>query len=203
MSRCLPFNCPETKARKTAYWWIMARDEVVLYLPFTPDECARRLAGQVAQGIAGLFEGFSGKPFTGSVSATDLTLFRSTVYRNSFKPGFYAWLEVGSHHGQTGTLIHGRVQMSVFTTVFMVIWFSGVCLGALASLPLLWQSGSNGASWSALIPLGMLLFGVALVKFGAWMNRADGEIIQDFLRRALDARAVDPPPSQPVVTPTR
>lgn len=109
----------------------MARQDVVLFSPFTPQECADRVAEQVAQGLD---FGFSGKPFKGSVSATHLRLFRHSMHRNSFRPGFYGRLSVGSYRGQTGTVIEGSVQTPTIALVFMAVWLAFVGLMALVTL---------------------------------------------------------------------
>lgn len=61
------------------------------------------------------------------------------------------------------------MTMFVWVIVFMCVWFGGVAIGTLAVIDS-YISGQTVLDWFALIPFGMLVFGVALVAGGFWFE---------------------------------
>lgn len=101
----------------------------------------------------------SGRPFIGSVEADSFRVRRDIRYRNSFLP--LVWGHIGSI--PMGSRLRVTMFLHPLVAVFMLVWFSGVGVGALA----FFNSPPNSAShWAGLVPIGMLVFGVALVCGG-------------------------------------
>ena len=84
--------------------------------------------------------------------------------------------------------------MSRFVHAFMSFWFTGVILigGAIFVLSFLSMLRLITAGILTLIgmlvPIGMILFGIALLKFGWFLARNEREKLIDFLRQTLNAR---------------
>jgi len=82
--------------------------------------------------------------------------------------------------------------MHPFVRIFMFIWFGGVVMvgGALSfatvhSAPSA-SSSRRGDVLSVAVPLGMLGFGFALVRFGRYLARNEDKFLTDFLIHTLD-----------------
>ncbi len=71
----------------------------------------------------------------------------------------------------------------------MFVWFSFLALFTVLMLVLLIAQPTNpkGTPLLLLAPLGMALFGVALVKFGRWLGRNEESAILQFLKNTLEA----------------
>lgn len=67
----------------------------------------------------------------------------------------------------------------------MACWFGGVTLFGLAFAGT--SIARQSASWMTIVPLGMLGFGIALVRIGMWMARDDRSAISTMLAETLVA----------------
>jgi hypothetical protein len=129
----------------------------------------------------------------GQVTASTLRLRKRIRYNNSFQTRLTATMEPAGR----GTLIRGKFALHPFTRVFLPIWFGGVLFFcAIAIVALVSHPGGspqgNGNGWMfLLIPLGMLVFGLALVRFGRFLARDEQRFLTEFLRQTLDAREAE------------
>ena len=105
---------------------------------------------------------------------------------NSFQTYIFAKL---SSEG-TSTRLTCRCGMHPFGIIFMTVWFSGVGAGAIGSLVLGLRHYANGTmpSVAGLVPWGMVVFGIVLVRVGRRMARGEREFLMDFLRQTIKAR---------------
>jgi hypothetical protein len=121
----------------------------------------------------------------GAVSSSRVSLQRVIpMVGNSFKPYFIGKFE---RRADKVALV-GRFTMHPFVKVFMAIWMGffvvGTLVGAIAAMQ------SHRAESMPLAGLGMLLLGVLLVRFGAWLSRNDPAWLSDVIRRALSPSGV-------------
>lgn len=77
---------------------------------------------------------------------------------------------------------------------FMLIWFGGVILiGGTVFWTTVWRvlsgnsRGTQDAVVGSAVPVGMFVFGVALVSFGRYLSRDDSQTLMSFLAKKLDA----------------
>ena len=93
--------------------------------------------------------------FIGSVEPRAFRLRRDIHYRNSFLPMIRGRVIESTH----GTRIHVSMFLHPLVAVFMAFWLSGVGFGVL-------QNVSRAAGAVTIVPIGMLLFGLALMIGG-------------------------------------
>lgn len=68
---------------------------------------------------------------------------------------------------------------------FMLIWFGGVILiGGTVFWTTVW---TQDAVVGSAVPVGMFVFGVALVSFGRYLSRDDSQTLMSLLAKKLDA----------------
>jgi len=94
-------------------------------------------------------------PFIGRVEGNCFKLYRDIRYRNSFLP------RIRGHVNpyRDGSNIEVTMYLHPLVLVFMLFWLGFVGAGAVATL-------GHGKGDHALVPLGMLVFGVALTLGG-------------------------------------
>ena len=110
-------------------------------------------------------------------------------YGNSFGPYFYGKLLPT----QTGTEISGEFRIHPFAFAFMAVWFGGVILiggmMAFASLTQLISGHHHSKNANPLVgiimPVVMVAFGIALVKFGKWLGKSEEAKMTSFLQQAF------------------
>ena len=163
--------------------------KIEVFSPYSPDECASRVTAAIDDETLFWLRGwFGSKPVIGRVSGLTLKLHKRIRYRNSFQRFFTATMR--PHDG--GTIISGTFGMHPFVRIFMLIWFGGlitVGTGLVASVingSFRSSSGPNGNFLGAAIPLGMLIFGIGLVRFGLFLARNEARFITDFLIQTLN-----------------
>jgi hypothetical protein len=96
-----------------------------------------------------------GPPFLGKASRGTFRLHRDIRYRNSFLP--FVWGRIVPSRG--GSRINITMFLHPLVTLFMIVWFSGLGY-AVAKL---WMHRKEAVPHAVLFPIGMILFGVALV----------------------------------------
>jgi hypothetical protein len=123
-------------------------------------------------------------------SGNNFRLRQKRGYGNSFAPFFYGKLR----QTETGTEISGEFRIHPFVLAFMAIWFGGVLLiGGTMALTSLAQliTGHYDHTKNAnpllgiFIPVIMLVFGAALVKFGKWLGRSEETKMNNLLQEAF------------------
>lgn len=83
--------------------------------------------------------------------------------------------------------------MHPLVIVFMALWFSflAVFIMLVFAFPPARGSGAQGGKASMLaVSVGMMAFGVAIVKFGQWLGRREERAIVVFLKTTLEAEDV-------------
>lgn len=124
------------------------------------DECVASLSSEV-EPQKWLRFSTTHKIFQGVISHTGFTVTRIIHYRNSFLP-----VASGTFRSSPrGTTVTIRMRMHPWVTAFMCVWFGGVGFALVALM-----SGHQGKHFQGLIPLGMLMFGLALVNGGFWFE---------------------------------
>lgn len=103
--------------------------------------------------------------FEGEISAERFQINRIIHYRNSFLPRITGTITPQ----ENGTKIDIKMKLHPFITVFMAVWFTGVILATLAVLFVLLTKPEE-ATIGMLVPLVMLVFGIALVSGGFWFE---------------------------------
>jgi len=90
--------------------------------------------------------------------------------------------------------------MNRFVIIFMLIWFGGVIsIGGAAFIAALvdlitgrrFVEGSHAAA--IVVPLGMVVFGIGLLKFGRYLARNERPQLIEFLKQTLEAREISGP----------
>jgi hypothetical protein len=151
------------------------------------EECKARLALSVdAERLGFSWSGYAGsRPILGKLRDTTFRLQKRRYYRNSFAPFFFGRFVASND----GTLIEGEFRMHPFVRVFMIVWFSFLGVPSVIMLISVFagQADVQGSPILGLvIPAGMAVFGVALVKFGRWLGRSEETAIVAFLKSTLE-----------------
>ncbi|GGA46063.1 hypothetical protein [Dyella nitratireducens] len=134
----------------------------------------------------------------GTVTASRVSLQRVIpMVGNSFKPFFVGKFERRADK----VVLIGRFTMHIFVKVFMGVWMAFVAFITLVGGVAATQS--HRAVPMPFVGLGMLLFAVLLICFGAWLSRNDPVWLSQVISRALsspgavsDAMASSPARSQ-------
>ena len=119
----------------------------------------------------------------GSVKADRVTIYRSTIMNNSFRPVFIGYFE----HGMEGTKLYGKFQMHRYVQIFMTLWIVGVlAFPVLMTIIGVGETGDVLISFLAGLFFGMvslLLVGflLGLLKFCEWLSSDD----IDWLKREI------------------
>ncbi len=101
------------------------------------------------------------KEFNGTIGDDRFYIQRNISYRNSFLPVIEGKVE----SAEMGSNIDIKMRLHTFVYCFMCIWFIGVGIGCIAV-----SLNIDKLSFHALIPFGMLIFGLALVNGGFWVE---------------------------------
>jgi uncharacterized membrane protein YgdD (TMEM256/DUF423 family) len=111
-------------------------------------------------------------------------------YRNSFAPFFYGEFK----QTMSGTEISGEFRMQTSVTAFMIIWFGFLLvIGGTLVCSSLYQlatghydhAKNDNPIMGVLIPIGMMVFGFALVTFGKWLGRSEEANMANFLKETF------------------
>jgi hypothetical protein len=103
------------------------------------------------------------KPFQGEVTGAGFRISRIILYRNAFLPAINGTIEPALN----GSLIHIRMGLGPFTTLFSIVWLSGVGLiGSSLLLQVSWRLIL--AQPLMLMPMGMVAFFLLLANGSFW-----------------------------------
>lgn len=134
--------------------------------------------------------GPSGEAAVGTVTKSKVSLQRVIpMLHNSFKPFFVGRFEQSGGKVQ----LTGRFTLHWFVKAFMGVWFGGVALFTVATVPGVAQSPGN-----AVAPLAGILmasFGLGLLRVGQWLSRNDRAWLSNVIRTALNAPAAGAGPA--------
>nr|PZN53184.1 MAG: hypothetical protein DIU61_10040 [Bacteroidota bacterium] len=97
------------------------------------------------------------KPYQGRIVDNSFVMVRLIGYQNSFLPRIQGTIEKDIR----GTKVNVKMRLNLFVGVFTLIWFTGAAIVGVSIM----VSEANNQSFKpmSLMPLGMLLFGYALV----------------------------------------
>ena len=150
------------------------------------EACKARLAAGIdVERLWFTRSGYRGeRPILGKIRDTRFRLQKRRYYRNSFAPFFYGrFVDSGG-----STLIEGEFRMHPFVKVFMGLWLSFIALFSVLALASSTRPGEQEGKGIALVfSAGMMVFGIALIKFGHWLARAEKPAIVAFLKTTLEA----------------
>jgi len=159
---------------------------IVLRTELSAEECLRRLreATDVAKWGFSL-SGYRGsKPVLAKFDGNRFKLWKRIYYRNDFRPYFYGTVLAQDR----GNRIEGYFDVDRWVKIFMRIWLT---FAILPSIPVFFKSVSRpirGDAWvGAIVPIGLILFGIFLPKFGRWIGRGQETFLKEFLETTLAA----------------
>ncbi len=164
--------------------------EIVLLSPHSMEECQMRLKGAVDTSFPPYF---SSKQVAGRVSKDSISIRKRIRYRNSFQTVLRASLKPSENR----TKLFADIGLHPFVKIFMFIWFGSLILiGGLIFITSLSSlaketSADIGTIMGILIPLGMAIFGIALLKFGKYLARDESAFLIAFLIDLLDAEEIN------------
>jgi hypothetical protein len=160
----------------------------VLVSPHSLQDCVDRFA----QAVDSPFVFFGRKPVVGSARGDVLRARKRIRYRNSWQTTVRAELEACSQ----GTLVRYRLRVNPMVTVIMGLWVAWVVLiGGIVALSSVHKiiHGDSRAWVGVLVPVGMLVFEQALVRFGKMLARGEAVFLLEFLQGTLQALPVHDP----------
>lgn len=160
------------------FWnWLFPRTPLQLSSPLPPEQAAQALRAATARGNL-----TASGTVVGSVRGGRVHLYHRTLLRNSFKPHFRGQLQGSAQ----GSVLRGRFAPPVLVVVFMAFWI-GFCL--LWSVVTAVQLGAISLMHiPALLPgLGMMGFGIGLVRLGQHLADNDPRILSRVMRQALQS----------------
>jgi len=165
-------------------------EQLRIYSPLPPDECARRISAAIDPERSSFFSRVGSRPIVGRVDSSSIRLRKRINYGNSFQTFLTA--TVRAH--DAGTVIQGEFAMHPLTRIFMPVWFGGVLFVGGASYMIsvfskvTHPSPHQEASWPLLlISAGMLVCGYLVLQFGRYLARYEAAFITEFLRSTLDS----------------
>ena len=168
---------------------------VELASPLTLEDCRHRLKDEMDDP----FRLFGKKKIIGRIGDHRLSARKRIRYRNSFQTVLRAGLD--EQFGQTR--FHCRFSMHPFVIAFMTVWFGFIGLGCLAALiHVAVRSGQSGKTYptdlasalaGGLIPAGMFVFGIFMVRFCRYLARDEQSFLIDFLQTTVDAKPAETP----------
>jgi hypothetical protein len=169
-----------------------------LHSDFDTEECVRRLIQSIdpAQRTIFSLSGYRGTALViGWLDGNQFYLHKRRIWRNDFAPLCY-----GNFVTQDkGTLVECYFDLQRWTKRFMNIWLA---LAILIGVPIfaisvydLFKSGNfnDGSEYLGMVaPVGLILFGIYLPKFGLLLGKSEEDFILEFLQRILVANKCDP-----------
>jgi hypothetical protein len=165
--------------------------DVLLRTDLNPQECLRRLQEASDPGKRTLFSlsGYKGsKPVLAKIEGSEIKLWKRRYYRNDFAPYFFGALSTADR----GTRIEGHFDMDRWVRIFMTIWLTFAIIGGAAALIATVPHPIHGDAWiGVIVPLGLVLFGIFLPKFGRWIGKGEEAFLKEFLEQTLSARPDD------------
>jgi hypothetical protein len=166
-------------------------NKIIFRSPHSIEECHRRLKESVDTSF---FPFFSSKQVAGKVSKNSISIRKRISYRNSFQTVLRGSLNPTTN----GTEIMSTIGLHPFVKIFMIIWFCGlIIIGGMIiviALSSFFRENSPtdiGSIMGILIPPGLTVFGIALLKFGKYLARDESIILKNFLIDLLEAKEIN------------
>jgi len=159
--------------------FFIGSEEVWFESAYGLDESVEHLRSATRRSV---FSSLAEQSAVGSVKKNGVSLQRNIpMVGNSFKPFFR-----GRFIERDGKVyLTGRFTMHWLVKIFMTIWFGAILSGTLLSLFQAMVKQKMELVTFALAPMGMLVFGVALVWVGKWFARNDIEWLSAVISKAL------------------
>ena len=151
-----------------------------------------RLAAVVKPSV---FSSLSGQCAVGTVTEKRVSIQRVIpLVGNAWKPFFYGSF---SSRGK-GAVLVGAFKFSVFTRVFMSIWFGFIAFWTVLSTTIV-ITKSPSQFWFPLFGVGMFAVGIAMIRVGKWLARNDLSWLSQQIAGALGTDGAQPgsPPDAP------
>jgi hypothetical protein len=159
---------------------------IFLRTDLSPEECLRRLgeATDVAQWGFSL-SGYRGsKPVLAKFDGNRFKLWKRIYYRNDFRPYFYGTLVPQDRSSR----IQGYFDVDRWVKIFMWVWLGFVILSSIPVFIVSVSRPIRGDAWvGVIVPIGLILFGIFLPKFGRWIGRGQETFLKEFLETTLAA----------------
>jgi hypothetical protein len=178
----------------------MARTVFSFHSTLAPTAVADALRRSIDEEHWTLFSlsGYQGsRPLLGEVGENTFRLQKRNYYRNDFAGQFYG--RFAPEPG--GTRIEGYFDAPRWARYFMRIWLA---FAALVGTPIFVRTmidvvgGSHhmsGDQWVGLVePPGLVLFGIALQKFGRLLGKSNERFILEHVVKTVAARIEEPRP---------
>jgi hypothetical protein len=160
---------------------------IVLRTNLSAEECLRRLGEAADVGKRAIFalSGYKGsKPVLATFDGNRFKLWKRIYYRNDFRPYFYGMLVPQDR----GCRIEGYFDVDRWMKLFMWFWLAFVVLTGLPVFIATMSQPIRSDGWiGAVVPLGLILFGVFLPKFGRWIARGQEAFLKEFIEATLAA----------------
>jgi hypothetical protein len=161
---------------------------IVLRTDLSAEECLRRLGEATDQGKRTIFSlsGYKGsKPVLATFDGNRFKLWKRIYYRNDFRPYFYGTLVPQDR----GCRIEGYFDVDRWMKFFVWFWLAFVVLaGVLPTIIATASQPIRGDAWiGVIVPLGLILFGIFLPKFGRWLARDQETFLKEFVETTLAA----------------
>ena len=164
--------------------------KIELYSPL-PAEAVALALGNAVEPKRWLRFGAGSRPFEGAVTQSSFDIRRIISYRNSFVPQIRG--TIAPEGG--GSRISITMQLHLAVAIFMTLWLSAVFLAVIASAPAVLSGRAELAT--ALVPLGMFLFGsiLTVASFSIEARKAERLLasLLDGARRPVDTTREKPP----------
>ena len=170
----------------------MAKPEkLVLHADIAPDECIRRIKASTDPGNRTIFSlsGYKGsKPLLVKFKGNKFVLWKRRYYRNDFAPYFFGTLLPDNK----GSCLEGHFDMNRWVKMFMRIW---IAFAVVFTIPIFFATltqSTRGNAWVGfIVPIGLVIFGILLPKFGRWLGRGEEKFMTEFLETTLAAQPVE------------
>ena len=168
---------------------LLTSEDAELVAPMPRNECVKRLREKLDSSVIILGE----RAVIGRVSEFSLTARKRIRYRNSFQTLLFVRLLEDSGRTRMLCRFHIRSLVRVFSLAWIAV--TGVLGGAMmlmSSIILIVnpQNAPKGTWAGALLPPIIVVFFLAMVRFGRYLARGERDFLIGFLRRTVGAQDV-------------
>jgi hypothetical protein len=169
-------------------------DTIYLRSEFDVEECLRRLRETTDPPPSEFFFPFGhggSKPQFGKFWKNQVKIWKRREARNDFGPCFHGKI---SPEGSGARLV-GRFGMDRSVRLFMAFWLTFAVAIALVTLPTLVEHlkhpRQGDLSVFDFIPLGLVISGILIMRYGRRIGKKDEGFLLEFLQTTLQARQED------------
>lgn len=169
-------------------------ETIYLRSDFGVEECLRNLEEATDPPKWEFFFPFGhggSKPYFGKFRGNQVKLWKRRQARNDFAPCFHG---VMSPEGSGARLV-GRFRMDRSVRLVMAFWLTFAVAIASVTLPTLVNHlthlGQGDLSIFDFIPLGLVISGILIMRYGRQIGKKDESFVLEFLQTTLQARQQD------------